>query len=105
MGVGEVFERDHRAFAVVVPTEHPRQERRAARLRVEHVLVADPGGRVVTARAFHERAYAVRLIDEPMRRVGLAATRDLTPRDRARLQRAFDPSGLIGGRRVHDAGA
>ena len=60
MGVGEILERDHRALAVVVPTEHARQERRAARLRVEHVLVADPRRRVVPARAFHERAPAVR---------------------------------------------
>ena len=42
MRFGEILERDHRALAVIVPAEHPRQERRVTRLRVEEVLVTDP---------------------------------------------------------------
>ena len=72
---------DHRAFPVVVPAEHRRQERRAAHLRVEKMLIADPRRRVVAPRRLHERGRAVGELHEPVRGVRLSPTGDLTPCD------------------------
>ena len=106
MGVGQILERDYRAFAVVVPTEHVRQERRAARLRVEDVLVADPRRRVVPGGAiFTKRAGRPAVATSQWPRSGPSGTgrtrhaSGLTFSARSRVQAAS--LGAL----VHDAGA
>ena len=101
----QILENDHRAFPVVMPAEHRRQERRVSHLRVEEVLVADPRRRVVAPRRLHERGRAVGELDEPVRRVRLTPTGDLTPRAWGGGQRQLDPSRFVLRRYLHEGGA